>query len=41
VKNQMTGRAREFREHINKTAAFDMEYFFKQVDAQYGVLKEN
>jgi len=41
VKNGMTGRARKFREHINKTAAFDMEYFFKQVDAQYGVLKEN
>jgi len=41
VKNGMTGRARKFREHINKAAAFDMEYFFKQVDAQYGVLKEN
>ncbi|HEY2979951.1 MAG TPA: hypothetical protein VGJ22_02115, partial [Anaerolineales bacterium] len=41
VKNRMTGRARRFREHINKSAAFDMEYYFKQVDAQYGQLKEN
>jgi HEAT repeat protein len=41
VKNRMTGRARKFREYINKVAAFDLEYFFNQVDAQYGVLKEN
>ncbi|MGA2262629.1 MAG: hypothetical protein ABSH28_14490 [Acidobacteriota bacterium] len=39
IKNGMKERAASFRAYIRRTALFDMEQFFNQVDAKYGISK--
>jgi hypothetical protein len=39
LKNGMKERAANFREYVRRTAPFDVEQFFKQVDIKYGISK--